>query len=202
MFLFINDFLVAQRCESFRVPVDHTHAAVDEAFFIKVAEHVYDALRANLIHCERGTFPVAGATEFAELFEDDAAVFMCPIPSVLKEFLASDIGLLDALLSQLVHDFCFCCDGSMVGTRHPACVLALHTRTTDEDVLNRVVQHVTHVKHACDIRRRNHDGVRFTFIRCRMKIVLFHPVLVPFLFGRLRTIFARKFHNRKLKFNI
>ena len=42
MFFFINDFLVAQGCQCFRVPVDHTHAAVDKAFFIKVAEHADD----------------------------------------------------------------------------------------------------------------------------------------------------------------
>jgi len=131
-----------------------------------------DALAASLVHCEGSTFPVAGSTEATELFQDNSAVFVSPVPSVFEEFLASKVSLFDTLLSEFVNNLSFSSDRSVVGTWNPAGVFALHTSATDEDVLYGVVHHVTHVEHACHVRRRYHYRIRFTFIWCRMKIIL------------------------------
>ena len=120
-----------------------------------------------------------------------------PVPSVLEELLAADVGLLDALLRQLVHHLGFGGDGGVVGARHPAGVLALHAGAADQDVLNRVVHHVAHVKHTGHIGRWDHDGIGFAFVRGGVEVVLVHPVFVPFAFNFLRAVFAADFHSRK-----
>ena len=84
MFLFEDHFIVAQGRQGFRVPVDHADTTVNQAFVIQVHEGTDDAFRANVIHGERGAFPVAGAAEAAQLLEDDATVLVGPVPSVLE----------------------------------------------------------------------------------------------------------------------
>ena len=53
-------------------------------------------------------------------------MFVGPFPGMLQELLARQVGLLDALSGQFVHHLGFGGNRSMVGTRHPAGVLAFH----------------------------------------------------------------------------
>ena len=99
MLLLIDHFLVGEGGEGLGVPVDHAHAAVDEAFAIEIHKDLDDALAANLIHGETCAVPVAGAAQLAQLLEDDASVFFGPCPSVLQELLSGEVCFLDALLS-------------------------------------------------------------------------------------------------------
>ena len=64
---------------------------------------------------------------------------------MLQELLTCQIALLDTLLGQLLHHLCLCSDRGVVGTRYPECILTLHTGTAHQDILNRIVQHVTHM---------------------------------------------------------
>ena len=101
---------------------------IDESLLVKVAEYVDDGTRAGLVHGECCAVPIAAGTEFAELLEDDAAVLMSPVPSMLEELLAGKVGLLDALLSEAVYNLSLGSDTGMVSTWYPTCVLALHAR--------------------------------------------------------------------------
>ena len=62
-----------------------------------------------------------------------------------------------------------------------------HTGTTDQHIPGGIIQHMTHVENAGDIRRRNNNGVGFALVGCRMKIPLLHPAGIPFIlnFGRI-----------------
>ena len=92
-------------------------------------------------------------------------MFVCPIPSVLEELLAGQVAFLDALFGQFLHHFCFGSDRCVVGAGHPAGIFAFHAGTAYEDILNRVVQHVSHVEHTRNVRRRNDHRIRLTSIR-------------------------------------
>ena len=98
---------------------------------------------------------------------------------MLQEFLARQVGLLDALRSQFVHHLGFGGDRSMVGTRHPAGVLAFHAGAAHQNILNGIIKHVSHVEHAGDVGGRDDDGVRLTAIGFRTEQFVVQPILVP-----------------------
>ena len=141
----IDNLLCREHGLCLRVPVHHAQTAVDESLLVEVNEYLEHALRTLLVHGERCAVPVAAGTETTELLEDDATVLVGPVPCMLEELLACEVALLDALLSEAVHNLSLGGDRSMVGARHPACVLALHASTTHENVLYSIVEHVAHV---------------------------------------------------------
>ena len=192
--LLVDHLVVAHSGQGLGVPVDHPHAAVDISFLVEINECVDDSLTESRIHRKAGTVPVAGCPEFLELLEDDAAVLLLPFPGMFHELLAGQGGLVDALLLQLGHHLGLGGDGRMVGTRHPAGVLALHAGTADEHVLYRIVEHVSHVQHTCHIGRRDDHSIWFPVIGFRMEKLVFQPVRVPFLLYFQGTVFSRQFH--------
>ena len=140
---------------------------------------MYHAARANVVHGEGSAVPVAGGAEAFQLFEDDAAVLVGPVPSMFEEFLASDVVFLDALLSQFVHHFSFGGDGGVVGAWHPAGVFAKQAGATNQHVLDGVVEHVSHVQHTCYVGWRYHHSVWFATVGFGAKKSEFLPLGVP-----------------------
>ena len=189
--LVLVDNLLVRECSlSLRVPVNHAHATIDESLLVKVAEYVDDGTRAGLVHGECCAVPIAAGTEFAELFEDDATMLVSPVPSVLEELLAGKVGLLDALLSEAVYNLCLGSDTGMVGTWYPTCVLALHASTANENILDSIVEHVSHVEHTCYVWWRDNHCIRFTTIWLRAEKLVVEPVLIPFTFHCLWIVFT------------
>ena len=82
----------------------------------------------------------------------------------------------------------------MVCTRHPECILTLHAGTAHQDILNGVVEHVSHVEHTCHIGGRNDDCVGFTSVGFAGEEFVVKPVLIPFRFDLFWVVFACKFH--------
>ena len=94
-------------------------------------------------------------------------MFIGPFPGVLQELVAGKVRLLDALCGKLVHHLGLGSNGSMVGSRHPAGILAFHAGTAHQNILYGIIKHVSHVQHTGDVWRRNDDGVRLTTIGFR-----------------------------------
>ena len=87
-----------------------------------------------------------------------------PFPSVTQELVASQIGLLDSLPGQTIHHFRLRSDRSMVRTRYPTSVLTHHTGTANQDILDRIVKHMSHVQYAGDVRGRDYNRIRLTTV--------------------------------------
>ncbi len=187
--LLVYNLLVAESRECLGVPVHHAHSAVDVPLFVKAVEDADYGAGARFVHGEGGAFPVAGSTEFLELFEDDAAVFVGPVPGVLQELFAREVGFLDSVGGEFGHHFGFRRDGGMVGAGHPQGVFARHAGTADEDVLDGVVEHVAHVQHAGDVGRRDYYAVGFTVIGFAVEEAVLHPVGIPFVLDFRGIIF-------------
>ena len=113
---------------------------------------------------------------------------------MLQELLACEVQLLDALLSQAVYNLCLGCNRCMVGTRNPACILAVQTCLADEYVLDGIVQHVTHVQYTCHIWWRDNDGVWLTAVRLAGKELVVQPVLIPFALYFRGVVLCCQFH--------
>ena len=188
LLLFVNHFLGGEGCQRLGVPVHHAEATIDVALVVEVDKHLDDTLRALLVHCEGCAVPVARSTQAAQLLQDDATMLVSPIPSVLQKLLAGEVVLLDALLGQFLHHLRLGCNRSVVGARHPAGVLALHASTTHEDILNRVVQHVTHVQHTRHVGRRNHNRVGLASIGFATEEFVVYPILIPFRLHNLWVV--------------
>ena len=188
--VFVDYLLVRERSLSFRVPVNHAHATIDETFLVKIAEYVDDSARTGLVHSECCTVPITTGTELAELLEDDATVLVSPVPSMLEELLASKVSLLDALLSEAVDYLSLGSDTGMVCTWYPASVLAFHACTANENILDSIVEHVSHVKHTCNVWWRDDHCIRFTTIWLRAEKFVVEPVLIPFTFHCLWIVFT------------
>ena len=139
VFFLIYHFFIAEGGQCLRVPVYHTHAAINQPFVVKVDKHLDNAFAAFFVHGEGCAVPVTRCTQLAELFQDDASVLVSPVPSVFQKLIAGEVGFFNALLSQFVHHFGFGGDGSMVCSRHPAGILSFHACTAYQYILNGIV---------------------------------------------------------------
>ena len=83
MLFLINHLLVGEGGLCFRIPVYHAHAAIDQAFAVEIHKHLNHALRTLFVHREGRAVPVARSAHAAQLLENDAAVFVRPVPRVL-----------------------------------------------------------------------------------------------------------------------
>ena len=194
MAFLVDDLFVADGGECLRIPVHHTNATINKSFVVEVNEDIDDTLVTDVIHREGGTVPVARCTEFTQLLQDDAAILLLPLPSMLQELVTCQRTLVNTLLCEHLHHLGFGGDAGVVGTRHPAGVLALHAGAAHQHILNGVVEHVTHMKYSRNIGRRNDYSVRMTTVRFRMKQFLLQPKSIPFFLYGMRIIFRCNFH--------
>ena len=177
------------------IPVYHTHTTVDLALVVEVAEDTNNALCACLVHSKACAVPVARSTELTKLLEDNTTVLLLPLPSVCEELLTGKRRLVNALSLELCYNLSLSSNTCVVSTRHPASVLAKHTRTTHKHILKRVVEHVTHVEHTSYVWRRNNNCKRLALIWLRVEKVVVHPIVVPLLFNLLRRVFVCDLHS-------
>ena len=165
----VDDLIVRYCSVGDRIPVHHAVTVINEAFLVEIYESGDDGGAELGIHCELGAVPVAGRAEFAQLLEDNAAVLLFPRPGVLEELLAGEVFLADSLRGKACDHLALRSYGGVVGTWHPAGVLAVHAGFADEYVVKGIVEHVTHVKDTCHIGRRNYDCIGGPGIGLRVK---------------------------------
>jgi len=82
----------------------------------------------------------------------------------------------------------------MVAAGHPAGVKTAHPGLSDQDILDRLIERMTHMEDPRNVRRGDHDRKGRTAIRLAVEITAAEPVFVPFLFGRGRDIVLAQFH--------
>ncbi len=192
--LLVHHLLVAHGGQGHGVPVHHAVVAVHQAFLVEVDEDIDHGLAQRGFHGEACAVPVAAGAELLQLFEDGSAVLLLPCEGMLKEFFTADRALLDPLFRQQLHHLGFRGDASVIRSRHPAGVLALHPRAAHQHVLDGVVEHVPHVQHARYVRRWDHHSIGLAFVRHGTEIAVVQPVLVPLAFDLLGLVAFRKFH--------
>ncbi len=175
----INNLLGGKHSLGLRVPVHHPQSSVYEPLVIEVNEHLQHTLAAYVVHGECRTVPVAGSTQPPQLLQYDASVFLLPCPGIFEELLTGQVTFLYPLLGQTVHHLGLRGYGSMVGARHPQCILPLESGFPHEYVLNSVVQHVPHVQHSRHVWWGNHYGVGLPAVGFAGEQTVLVPVLIP-----------------------
>ena len=176
-------------------PVDHTVAAVDETLLVQTDKDLLYRHRATLVHGEALTLPVTAGADGLQLADDTVAVLLFPSPGALQEAVATQHLLGQTLGTHSLHNLRLGGDGSVVGAGHPQSLIALHTTPADEDILQGVVQSVTHVQLTGDVGRGHHHGIGLFLIAVfilgvsrGVEIVAIDPELIDALFHLLRLI--------------
>ncbi|MPM49510.1 hypothetical protein SDC9_96240 [bioreactor metagenome] len=103
-------------------------------------------------------------------------MLVCPLPGMGQEFFARKVGFFYSFRSKLGNHFRFGSNGGMIGSGNPTGIFSLHPCTSYQDILNGVVEHMPHVQDTGDVRGRNDNCIRFTFIGLGTKQFVFHPV--------------------------
>jgi len=140
------------------------------------------------LHSEARPFPVAGSPQALELIQDNTPVFFFPLESIAQKFFASDIRFPQALLPEQGHHLSLGSNGSVVCAGYPACVFPLQPCFSDQDILDRIVQHVPHVQYARHVWWGDNNSEWLPPVGHGMKIPPAHPVPVPSFFSFLRVI--------------
>ena len=101
---------------------------------------------------------------------------------------------LDPSFAEHAHHFGFGGDAGMIGTGYPACVLALHAGTAHQDVLDGIVEAMSHVQHAGYVRRGDDHGIGFPLIGGAVEISFVQAMLVPLVIYRCGLKIFTQFH--------
>ena len=192
--LLIHDFRIGDGGITYRTPVNNPAAFINPSFLVHLAEHLGNGLITALIHSKTLPVPVAGRTQLLQLADDPSAVLFFPLPGTFQEALASQIFLRDTFFLQFLDNADLRRDRSMVRTRLPERIVALHPFISDQYILHGIIQCMSHMKLACNIRRGNNDGKGFLrLIYFRMEVLLIQPFPVQSVFYALRVIGFRQF---------
>ena len=176
----VDDLDVGDGGAQHRGPVDQALRAVDQAAVEELLEDGLDSLGQAVVEGEALALPVDRVADGAHLVLDDAAELVLPLPDALDELLAAVVETVLAL-GLLEHglDLGLGRDAGVVGARQPQDLVALHALTAGHGVHEGVVECVTHVQLAGDVRRREHDGERLPVARrVRVEVTGVHPALV------------------------
>ena len=140
------------------------------------------------IHGETFPIPVHRGAQTAHLAGDGAARLFLPLPNLVVEGITAIVVAGLALFGgDLALNHHLGGDTGVVGTRLPQGVLALHAVVADQGVHQGLLEGVTHVQAAGDVRRRDHDGVRPT-CTLRGEVVVRLPVPVQGGFNGVRLV--------------
>ena len=82
----------------------------------------------------------------------------------------------------------------MIRARQPERIIPLHPAETDQDILQRFIERMAHVKLPCNIGRRDHNGIGFLLrVELCMEIVSVQPELIDAVFHILRAVLFGQF---------
>ncbi|CCK17248.1 hypothetical protein BN136_3258 [Cronobacter universalis NCTC 9529] len=188
--LAVFHFQVRDSGTQFRVPVYETLAAIDQIFFIKTDEHLFHRVGEAFIHGEALALPVHRVTQTTHLARNGAAGFRFPLPDFLDEGVAAVVVTGFTFFSgDFTLDDHLGRDTGVVGADLPQGVFTLHTLVADHGVHDGLLEGVTHMQTAGDVRRRDHDAEAFlALVAVGFEIALLLPVLVKRLFDILGVI--------------
>ena len=182
--LAVFHFQIGNRGAQFWIPVNQALAAVNQVFFVQADEDFFHGVGKAFIHGEALALPVHGVAETAHLTGNGAARFRFPLPDFVDERVATVVVAGFPFFSgnfTLNHHLGR--DTRVVSPRLPQGVFTLHALVADHGVHDGLLESMTHMQTAGDVRRRDHDAEGlFAFIAVRLEIALLFPVLVKRLF--------------------
>ncbi len=159
VFLFADHFQVGDGGLQHRIPVDQALAAIDQALLVQAHEAFDDGLGRHRVHGEHAARPVAGGAQSAHLAFDGVAGMLLPLPDLVDEGVATEPLAGELVGGEIACDDHFGGDAGVVGADLPEGVEATHAVVADQRVHQGVLEGMTHVQGAGDVRRWQQDAV-------------------------------------------
>ena len=181
------NLIVGKGSSAAGTPVHEPLTFVHKPSLIKRDENIPHRLAQSFVVSEPLAAPVNRISEFFLLLYDCVVMLVCHFPSTFDEFFTPQVISGLSFFFECALDYILRGDSCVVSAWNPKRVVALHSVVAHNDVLQRVVKPVPHVKHASYIRRRNYDRVfdvvSFSlvvdgrvFIAYRLEIALLAPL--------------------------
>ena len=142
-----------------RTPVDQPVITVDQAVLIKPHERLTNRPRKAGVHSKTLTLPVTGSAKTLQLIDDLPARFLTPLPNPLDKLITPQIVTILTFAGQLFFHHILGGNPGVVGARHPENLMPGHPFPATENILQGVVESVSHVQDTGDIRWRDNDGI-------------------------------------------
>ena len=143
---------VRDRCTQHRIPVDQTCTTVNQSVLVQAHKRFDHRFGHFLIHGEILARPINRRAHAADLLTDDVARLLFPLPNFGGECFASQVGTIHALRRELSLNHNLCGNPCVVGTGNPCRVLTTHTRMAHTRIHHSLIERVSHVQRARDIR--------------------------------------------------
>ena len=155
------DLVVRKGGHAHGIPVHQAFTTIDQPILEQTEERLTNGLRADGIHGESQSVPVAGTAHDLQLRDDGLFVLILPGLDLLDETFSGEIGATLALFEQSFLDHALCGDTGMIGARHPECGSPLHPLITCQYVLKGVVERVPEMQGGRHVGRGNQDADGF-----------------------------------------
>ncbi len=159
--LLLFGLLVRQCREAAGAPIDDVLSAINQAFVVQRDERLSNSTAQSLVEREVGASPVRRAADGAQLGENGGAGLPHVSPDPLHEGLAADIESSLTLRGQNPFDHVLRGDAGVIGARKPESGPSPHPLEPNQDILNGVIEAVTHVERRRHVGWRHHDHVWF-----------------------------------------
>ena len=144
---------VRDRSAQYGIPVDQTRATINQPILVQAHKCFHHGFGHFLIHGEVLTRPVNRRAHAADLLADDVARLLFPLPDFGSEGFAPQVGTVHTLRCELTFNHNLCGNPCMVGTGNPCRVLTAHARMAHARIHHGLIERMSHVQRACDIRR-------------------------------------------------
>jgi hypothetical protein len=182
----VLDFLVRQSRGATRTPVHDVVAAIDQALLVEPDEDLAHGLAGARIEREAGALPIGGTADRFQLIEDRPARLAYPFPDSLDERLATQVPATLPFSRQAALYHVLGRDSGVVGPGDPQSLSPLHTAPADQNVLDGVVETVTHMQLGGHVGRRHDDDVGLALaVGIGPEVAVLEPARVAGFFERL-----------------
>ena len=184
--LFVLYFHVRKRGLATGAPIDDVVAAINEPFFVEPDKNFTHRPGKPGIHGKTFPGPVTGAAQPLQLFDDSSARLLFPLPYPFNEGFSSQGLRSEPFFRELPFNDVLRRYSRVVHAGQPERVIPAHPLVSRGNVLERVVQGVTHVQHTRHVGRW-YDYTEWRFFGNALcpEITFFQPEAVPFPFDRI-----------------
>src|ERR671925_928550 len=152
----VNDFDIGESGFATRTPVNKPFRSIEQSIFPEPDKSFPHRQGKPFVHRKAFMFPVTRHAESFELVQNRAPRFLLPFPDLLDELFSPDLSSGQALRSKPTLDDVLCCNARMIRAWNPQDPVSVHSLVTAENVLECIVERMTHMQRAGYIRRRNH----------------------------------------------
>ncbi len=201
--ILVLNLIVREGSPARRAPVHKVFTAIDKIALVQRDKYFAHRLRKAFVERKPLAAPVDARSNALKLIIDECAMFFRDFPGLFDKGFAADLGALAAFLAQFALNDILGRNTGMIGARQPERWNALHPAVADLDILEAVVERMSHMEYARYVGWRNDNGKgSFPLVYFRLKMALGFPHFVDTPLKCFWVIRLRELHRFHLFLHI